>query len=81
VLITGLHYTRPEHHRPRHHHEGRQPLDQTALLDTQRNLYDLALFNEVNPVIQNPTGAGAAQDRAAADHRGAPLGRQLRRRI
>ena len=56
VLITGLHYT----HSGTIAHaitmkEG-QPLDQTALLDTQRNLYDLALFNEVNPVIQNPTG-------------------------
>jgi outer membrane protein assembly complex protein YaeT len=56
VLITGLHYTRLETIAPGITlHEG-QPLDQTALLDTQRNLYDLALFNEVNPVIQNPTG-------------------------
>jgi outer membrane protein assembly complex protein YaeT len=56
VLTTGLHYTRPS--TIAHGvtlHEG-QPLDQTALLDTQRNLYDLAIFNEVNPVIQNPTG-------------------------
>ena len=32
------------------------PLDQAALLDTQRNLYNLALFNEVNAAVQNPTG-------------------------
>ena len=56
VLITGLHYTHPGTiARSITMREG-QPLDQTALLDTQRNLYDLALFNEVNPVIQNPTG-------------------------
>lgn len=32
------------------------PLDQSALLQTQRNLYNLALFNEVNAAVQNPTG-------------------------
>jgi outer membrane protein insertion porin family len=32
------------------------PLDQTALLDTQRQLYNLALFNEVNAAVQNPAG-------------------------
>ncbi len=56
VLITGLHYTRYSTiARGMTLQEG-EPLDQTALIDTQRNLYDLALFNEVNPVIQNPTG-------------------------
>ncbi len=33
-----------------------QPLDQSALLNTQRKLYDLALFNEVVAAVQNPTG-------------------------
>ena len=32
------------------------PLNQTALLDTQRNLYELALFNEVDAAVENPTG-------------------------
>ncbi len=32
------------------------PLNQTALLQMQRLLYDLALFNEVNTAIQNPNG-------------------------
>jgi outer membrane protein assembly factor BamA len=32
------------------------PLNQSALLDTQRRLYDLALFNEVNAAVQNPDG-------------------------
>ena len=32
------------------------PLNQTALLQMQRRLYDLALFNEVNTAIQNPNG-------------------------
>jgi outer membrane protein insertion porin family len=32
------------------------PLDQTALLQTQRNLYNIALFNEVVAAVQNPAG-------------------------
>src|ERR1700761_4749628 len=32
------------------------PLDQTALLQTQRNLYNIALFNEVIAAVQNPAG-------------------------
>jgi len=56
VLITGLHYTRPETIAHGITMKEGQPLDQSALVDTQRNLYDLGLFNEVNPVIQNPTG-------------------------
>ncbi len=36
-------------------HEG-DPLDQTALLQTQRNLYNIALFNEVVAAVQNPEG-------------------------
>ncbi len=56
VLLTGLHFTRPdtvEHAVTLH---PGQPLNQTALLDTQRNLYDLALFNEVNTAVENPAG-------------------------
>jgi outer membrane protein insertion porin family len=56
VLISGLHYTRPEVvDRQVKLHAG-EPLDQTALLETQRSLYDLALFNEVNTAVQNPSG-------------------------
>lgn len=38
------------------------PLDQTALLDTQRQLYNLALFNEVNAAVQNPAGDAARKN-------------------
>ncbi len=56
VLVTGLHYTRPsEVQRAITLHAG-DPLDQTALLNTQSNLYELALFNEVEAAVQNPTG-------------------------
>lgn len=57
VLLTGLHYTRPATvERAITLHSG-DALNQTALLDTQRNLYDLSLFNEVNAAVENPTGA------------------------
>ncbi len=56
LQITGLHYTRRQTIAHGITMKEGEPLDQTALLDTQRNLYDLALFNEVNPVIQNPAG-------------------------
>jgi outer membrane protein assembly complex protein YaeT len=56
VLFTGRHYTRPATvARAITLHAG-DPLDQTALLDTQRNLYELALFNEVDAAVENPTG-------------------------
>jgi len=56
VLLTGLHYTHPGTvDRAITVHPG-DPLDQTAILDTQRNLYNYALFNEVNTAIQNPNG-------------------------
>ncbi len=38
------------------------PLDQSALLDTQRKLYNLALFNEVNAAVQNPDGDAARKN-------------------
>jgi len=56
ILTTGLHFTRPSTIAHAVTIHARDPLNQSALLDTQRNLYDLALFSEVNPVIQNPLG-------------------------
>jgi outer membrane protein insertion porin family len=56
VLITGLGHTRPDTvQRAITIHAG-DPLNQTALLDTQRNLYNFALFNEVNTAVENPNG-------------------------
>jgi outer membrane protein insertion porin family len=56
VLISGLHYTRPEVVDRQVKIHADDALDQSALLETQRSLYDLALFNEVNTAIQNPAG-------------------------
>jgi outer membrane protein assembly complex protein YaeT len=59
VLLTGLHFTRPETvARAIIVHPG-DPLNETALMETQRNLYEFALFNEVDTAIENPTGGEA----------------------
>ncbi|MGP8270846.1 MAG: POTRA domain-containing protein [Terracidiphilus sp.] len=59
VLLTGLHFTRPSTvARAITLHPG-DPLDQSALLDTQRNFYDFALFSEVDTAVENPTGGEA----------------------
>ena len=56
VLLTGLHYTRPETVAKAITLHPGDPLNQTALMETQRNLYDFALFNEIDTAIENPTG-------------------------
>lgn len=56
VLLTGLHYTRTDTvARAITLHPG-DPLNLTALAETQRNLYDFALFNEVDTAVENSTG-------------------------
>ncbi|HEV2645806.1 MAG TPA: POTRA domain-containing protein [Acidobacteriaceae bacterium] len=56
VLVSGIVRTRPSMVERRVKVHAGDPLDQSALLDTQRRLYDLALFNEVNTAVQNPAG-------------------------
>jgi len=56
VLTTGLHYTRPDTVAHAITVHAGDPLNQTALADTQRNLYEFALFNEVNTAVENPSG-------------------------
>ncbi len=56
VLISGDKRTKPKIVASSLRVHAGDPLDQSALLDTQRRLYDLALFNEVNAAVQNPDG-------------------------
>lgn len=56
VLLTGLQFTRPDTVAKAITVHAGDPLNQSALSETQRNLYSLALFNEVNTAIENPTG-------------------------
>jgi len=56
VLLSGLHFTRSDTvEKAITLHPG-DPLSQAALAQTQRNMYEFALFNEVNTAIQNPNG-------------------------
>jgi outer membrane protein assembly complex protein YaeT len=55
VLLTGLHYTRPDAVAKAITLHPGDPLNETALRETQRNLYDFALFNEVDTAIENPS--------------------------
>lgn len=56
VLVSGDSRTKPKVISDTLQVHPGDPLDQSALLDTQRKLYNLALFNEVNAAVQNPTG-------------------------
>src|ERR1019366_1069575 len=56
VVLTGIVHTRPAVVARRVKVHAGDPLNQSALLDTQCRLYDLALFNEVNTAVQNPDG-------------------------
>jgi outer membrane protein assembly factor BamA len=56
VLLTGLHYTRPDTVAKAITLHAGDPLNETALMETQRNLYDFALFNEIDTAVENPSG-------------------------
>jgi outer membrane protein insertion porin family len=56
VLIRGLHYTRPGTIQHEILAKPGDPLDQSKLLETQRQLYNLTLFNQVNTAVENPGG-------------------------
>ena len=56
VVESGVEKTKPKVVEKQVTVHAADPLDQSALLETQRNLYNLALFNEVVAAVQNPTG-------------------------
>ena len=56
VLVSGLHSTRATTVQPHILLKPDEPLNQSALLESQRQLYDLTLFNEVNTAVENPRG-------------------------
>jgi outer membrane protein assembly complex protein YaeT len=57
ILTTGLLHTRPFVVQREMAVEPGGPLSQNAMLETQRRLYDLGIFNAVNMAVQNPEGA------------------------
>ena len=56
VLVSGLNHTRPHIVGHQIQINSRDPVSQIAMLDTQRRLYDLGIFNQVDTAIQNPDG-------------------------
>ena len=56
ILLSGLHYTRRSTIQHQILVKPGQPLDQAKLLETQRQLYNLTLFNQVNTAVENPDG-------------------------
>jgi len=59
VLVSGLNHTRLYIvERQIQMHPG-DPVSQIDMLDTQRRLYDLSIFNQVDTAIQNPDGKEA----------------------
>jgi len=62
ILSTGLHYTKPGIARRQYQIGPKQPLSQSQMLETQRRLYDLGVFNAVNMAVQNPEGQARYKD-------------------
>jgi len=56
VFLNGLHYTRAGVARREMKVHPGAPLSQQDMLESQRRLYGLGLFNEVDTAIQNPEG-------------------------
>jgi outer membrane protein assembly complex protein YaeT len=56
VFLDGLHYTRSGVARREMRVQPGAPLSQQEMLESQRRLYDLGLFKQVNTAIQNPEG-------------------------
>jgi outer membrane protein insertion porin family len=56
VFIAGLNYTHPFVVQREVKMGSGDRLSQSQMLDSQRRLYDLGIFNEVNVAVQNPDG-------------------------
>ena len=56
MLISGIVHVRPNIVYDQLKLHAGDPLDESALLESQRNLYNLAIFNQVVATTQNPTG-------------------------
>ncbi|HTV65046.1 MAG TPA: outer membrane protein assembly factor BamA [Bryocella sp.] len=62
VIITGISYTRPYVVNRQMRIADGDPLSQTRMVDSQRRLYNLGLFNEVDMAVQNPEGQEPSKD-------------------
>ena len=62
VIVTGLNYTRPYVVDRRLRIQSGDPVSQTAMVESQRRLYDLGIFNQVDMAVQNPDGKEPLKD-------------------
>jgi outer membrane protein assembly factor BamA len=62
VLTSGVHFTRPSVVNNLIELHPGDPLDRSKLMDTQRRLYNLALFNSVDTAVVNPNGEQQNKD-------------------
>ena len=62
VYLSGLHFTRSYVVLRRLRIHDGDPLSQVDMLDTQRRLYDLGLFSEVNVAVQDPDGTAGRKN-------------------
>jgi outer membrane protein insertion porin family len=62
VFLNGLHFTRPGIARREVQVQPGAPLSQQDMLESQRKLYNLGLFSEVDTAIQNPEGTGSRKN-------------------
>ena len=62
VFLDGLHYTRPGVARRELRVHPGDPLSQQEMLESQRRLYDLGVFSEVDTAIQNPDGTDSRKN-------------------
>ena len=56
VVLSGVEKTKPQVVRREIHLSEGGPLSQSRMLESQRRLYDLGIFNEVDLAVQNPDG-------------------------
>lgn len=62
VIVSGLEFTRPYIVERQMRIADGDPLSQNRMVNSQRRLYDLGLFNQVDMAVQNPDGAEPSKD-------------------
>jgi outer membrane protein assembly complex protein YaeT len=68
VFLDGLEFTRPGVARRELRVHPNEPLSQQSMLESQRRLYDLGLFSEVDTAIQNPEGTESRKNVLITTH-------------
>ena len=62
VIVSGLDFTRPYVVKRQMRIEDGDPLAQNRMVDSQRRLYNLGLFNQVDMAVQNPEGLAPSKN-------------------